>query len=217
MPDQPRQSTLTWLAFAASIIVLAGSLWLSMGMNLKACPLCFYQRTFVMGIVAVFVLVVYLVMQQVRRSPFGRVLRAIRDDDQVASVAGKNVLMFKAKAFALGSGILGLAGALYAHYTSYIAPDGFVPLITIYIVLALTAGGTGNNAGAVFGAVVVVFFMESTRFISALAPGLEAVQVAAIREIMIAGSLILILHIRPTGLFPERAPVYRPPSPEVRP
>lgn len=54
MPDQPRQSTLTWLAFTASIIVLAGSLWLSMGMNLKACPLCFYQRTFVMGIVAVF-------------------------------------------------------------------------------------------------------------------------------------------------------------------
>jgi len=170
-----------------------------------------------LGIVAVFVLVVYLVMQQVRRSPFGRVLRAIRDDDQVASVAGKNVLMFKAKAFALGSGILGLAGALYAHYTSYIAPDGFVPLITIYIVLALTAGGTGNNAGAIFGAVVVVFFMESTRFIAALAPGLEAVQVAAIREMMIAGSLILILHIRPTGLFPEHAPVYRPPSPEVKP
>ncbi len=54
MPDERRPFSLTWLAFAASIIVLAGSLWLSMGMNLKACPLCFYQRTFAMGIVAVF-------------------------------------------------------------------------------------------------------------------------------------------------------------------
>jgi branched-chain amino acid transport system permease protein len=164
-----------------------------------------------LGIVVVCVLVVYLILQRVGGSPFGRVLRAIRDDDQVAAVAGKNVLMFKAKAFALGSGILGLAGALYAHYTSYIAPDGFVPLITIYIVLALTAGGTGNNVGAVIGAIIVVFFMESTRFISALAPGLEPVQVAAIREIMISGSLILILHVRPKGLLPERAPVYQPP------
>jgi branched-chain amino acid transport system permease protein len=170
-----------------------------------------------LGIVLVFVLVVYLVMQRVRHSPFGRVLRAIRDDDQVAAVAGKDVLAFKAKAFALGSGVLGLAGALYAHYTSYIAPDGFIPLITIYIVLALTAGGTGNNAGAVIGSVIVVFFMESTRFISALAPGLEAVQVAAVREIMISGSLILILHLRPKGLLPEQAPVYtRHPAPEPR-
>ena len=166
-----------------------------------------------LGIVAVFVVVVLMIMQRVRHSPFGRVLRAIRDDDQVASVAGKNVLMFKAKAFALGSGILGLAGALYAHYTSYVAPDAFTPLITIYIVLALTAGGTGNNAGAVVGAIVVVFFMESTRFISAAAPGLEAVQVAAIREIMISGTLILILHLRPKGLLPEHAPTYRAPSP----
>jgi branched-chain amino acid transport system permease protein len=165
-----------------------------------------------LGIVLVFVLVVYLILQRVRHSPFGRVLRAIRDDDQVASVAGKNVLMFKAKAFALGSGVLGFAGALYAHYTSYIAPDGFIPLITIYIVLALTAGGTGNNAGAVIGAIIVVFFMESTRFISALAPGLEAVQVAALREMLIGGSLILILHVRPKGLLPEHAPIYQPPS-----
>jgi branched-chain amino acid transport system permease protein len=173
-----------------------------------------------LAVIAVFVLVVYLLMQRVRHSPFGRVLRAIRDDDQVAAVAGKNVLAFKAKAFALGSGILGLAGALYAHYTSYIAPDGFIPLITIYIVLALTAGGTGNNAGAIVGAVIVVFFMESTRFLSALAPGLEAVQVAALREMLIGGTLILILHVRPNGLLPERTPVYQPPAatrPSARP
>jgi len=157
-----------------------------------------------LGIVIAVVAALVLLMQRVRHSPFGRVLRAIRDDDQVAAVAGKPVLAFKVKAFALGAGILGMAGALYGHYTSYIAPDGFVPLITIYIVLALTAGGTGSNYGAVVGAFLVVFFMESTRFVTALVPGLEAVQVAALRELLIGSCLIAILHLRPSGLLPER-------------
>ena len=61
--------------------------------------------------------------------------------------------MFKVKAFAFGSAALGLAGALYGHYTSYIAPDIFVPLLTLYIKLALLVGGVGNNRGAVVGAV----------------------------------------------------------------
>jgi branched-chain amino acid transport system permease protein len=157
-----------------------------------------------LAIVIAVVAVLVFLMQRVRHSPFGRVLRAIRDDDQVAAVAGKPVLAFKVKAFALGAGILGIAGALYGHYTSYIAPDGFVPLITIYIVLALTAGGTGNNYGAIVGAFLVVFFMESTRFVTELVPGLEAVQVAALREFLIGSCLIAILHLRPSGLLPER-------------
>src|SRR6185436_13150454 len=80
---------------------------------------------------------VLLVLQRVRHSPYGRVLRAIRDDDQVAAVAGKHVIRFKVEAFAVSAGILGLAGALWGHYTSYIAPEVFVPLLTIYVVLAL--------------------------------------------------------------------------------
>src|SRR4030095_8233165 len=115
-------------------------------------------------VAAAAVAVVLAVLQRVRYSPYGRVLRAIRDDDQVASVAGKHVLRFKVEAFAVSAGILGVAGALWGHYTSFIAPDVFVPLITIYVVLALTAGGTGNNWGALVGAFLVVFFMEGTRF-----------------------------------------------------
>lgn len=159
-----------------------------------------------LGIVAVVVTVVVFLLQRVRHSAYGRVLRAIRDDDQVAAVAGKTVIRFKVEAFALGCGVIGLSGALYGHYVSYIAPDGFVPLITIYIVLALTAGGTGNNYGAVFGSLLVVFFMESTRFVTEVVPGLQPVQVAALREMLIGGSLILILRLRPTGLLPERLP-----------
>ena len=115
--------------------------------------------------------IVLFVLERVRTSPFGRVLRAIREDAQVAAFAGKDVLKFKVKAFALGGALAGLAGALYAHYSSYIVPEIYVPLLTIYIFLALTAGGIGNNWGAVIGAFVVVFFLESTRFLSASCRG----------------------------------------------
>jgi len=157
-----------------------------------------------LGIVAAVVAAVYLVLERVRRSPYGRVLRAIRDDDQVAAVAGKPVLAFKVEAFAVSAAVLGLAGGLYGHYTSYIAPEVFVPLISIYIVLALTAGGTGTNRGAVVGAVLVVFFLESARFATGWLPGLQPVQVAAVRELVIGASLILVLRFRPAGLIPER-------------
>jgi branched-chain amino acid transport system permease protein len=155
-------------------------------------------------IAIVMVALVLLVLERVRRSPYGRVLRAIRDDDQVAAVAGKRVIAFKVEAFAVSAAILGLAGALYGHYTSFVSPDNFVPLVTIYVVLALTAGGVGNNYGAVLGAVLVVFFLESTRFTTAWLPGLEPVQIAAVREFLTGASLIVVLRWRPNGLIPER-------------
>ncbi len=159
-----------------------------------------------LAIVSVFVAAAFLLLQRVRHSPYGRVLRAIRDDDQVAAVAGKRVIAFKVQAFAVSSGILGLAGALYGHYTSFIAPETFVPLLTIYVVLALTAGGTGNNVGAVVGALIIVLFLEGTRFMTGWIPALKPVQIAAVREFMIGASLIIILRVRPGGLLPERLP-----------
>jgi branched-chain amino acid transport system permease protein len=157
-----------------------------------------------LAIVAAIVAVAYVVAERLRTSPFGRVLRAIRDDEQVAAVAGKHVVRFKVQAFALGSAALGLAGALYAHYTSYIAPDIFVPLLTLYIKLALLTGGLGNNRGAIVGAVAIVFLLESTRFVIPLIPGLSAVQGAAVREFLVAALLLVILRYKPAGLLPER-------------
>ena len=150
--------------------------------------------------------IVLLVLERVRTSPFGRVLRAVREDAQVAAFAGKNVLTFKVKAFAIGGALAGLAGALYAHYTSYIVPEIYVPLLTIYIFLALTAGGIGNNFGAVIGAFVVVFFLESTRFLVGVIPWLSAEQLAALREFLVGLGLLLVLFFRPRGLMPEPLP-----------
>jgi len=156
-----------------------------------------------LAIVAVIVAIVYVMNERLRASPFGRVLRAIRDDEQVAAVAGKHVTRYKVKAFAISSAALGLAGALYAHYTSYIAPDIFVPLLTLYIKLALLAGGLGNNRGAIVGAFAVVFLLESTRFVIPIVPGITPVQGAAIREFLIAAFLLVMLRYKPTGLVPE--------------
>ena len=73
--------------------------------------------------------IVLFVLERVRSSPFGRVLRAIREDAQVAAFAGKDILKFKVKAFAIGGALAGLAGALYAHYSSYIVPEMYVSLL----------------------------------------------------------------------------------------
>jgi branched-chain amino acid transport system permease protein len=157
-----------------------------------------------LAIVAVIVALAYFCVERLRASPFGRVLRALRDDQQVTAVAGKHVTLFKVKAFAFGSAALGLAGALYAHYTSYIAPDIFVPLFTLYIKLALLVGGLGNNRGALVGAFAIVFLLEASRFAIPLLPGVTPVQGAALREFMVAALLIVMLRYRPAGLIPEK-------------
>jgi branched-chain amino acid transport system permease protein len=168
-----------------------------------------------LAIVGVIVAIAYVMNERLRASPFGRVLRAIRDDEQVAAVAGKHVTLFKVKAFAISSAALGLAGALYAHYTSYIAPDIFVPLLTLYIKLALLAGGLGNNRGAIVGAFAVVFLLESTRFVIPFVPGVTPVQGAAVREFLIAALLLVMLRYKPGGLVPE--PTTRLPVPPTAP
>lgn len=157
-----------------------------------------------LGIVLAVLGVVLTLLQRLGSAPFGRVLRALRDDEDVAAVAGKPVLLFKIKAFAIGAGVLGLAGALYAHDTSYVAPDIFAPLLTINIVLALVLGGVGNNVGAMLGAVILVALLEGTRFAAPLLWFLSAERIAALRELLISGLLLVILRMLPAGIVPER-------------
>lgn len=201
------------LGFAETMrIVMSNELWIANGTDgLSGIPGPFRQalgphafNLQFLVIVVVAVAILFALLQRLTRSPFGRVLRGIREDEQVVQVAGKNVVMFKVKAFAVGTAALGLSGALYGHFTSYIAPDLFAPLLTLYIKLSLLSGGLGNNVGAVVGAVLVVFFLESTRFVIPYVPELSAVQGAALREILIAVALLLILRMRARGLIPEK-------------
>ena len=154
---------------------------------------------------------VFLLLARLSASPWGRVLRAIREDEVVAAVAGKPVLRFKTQAFALGAATLGLAGALYAHYNAYVVPDAFGPLVTINIVLALTLGGTGRMSGAVLGALLVTALAEAVRFGGAALGTIPPVQVAALQQGLIGLVLLAALHLRPTGLLPERPSHHRSP------
>jgi len=161
---------------------------------------------FYLAVVFVVVGLVWLLLRRLDGSPYGRAMKAIREDQQLAVFAGKPVLRFKVQAFALSAGIAALAGALYAHFQSYISPDQFQPLITIYIFLAVTAGGVGRPSGAVLGAYALVVFLEATRFAAEVLPGLQPVQVAAVREMMVGAALLLVLHLRPSGLLAEQMP-----------
>ena len=201
------------LGFAESLrIVMSNEVWIANGTDgLSGIPGPFRAtlgphlfNLYYLGIVVAAVIILFFLVDRLVNSPFGRVLRAIRDDEQIAQVAGKNVVLFKVKAFAFGSAALGLAGALYGHFTSYIAPDLFAPLLTLYVKLSLLTGGLGNSKGAVLGAVLVVFFLESTRFIVPLIPSLSAVQAAALRELLISVALLVILRFYAKGLLPER-------------
>ncbi len=201
------------LGFAESLrIVMSNEVWLANGTDgLSGIPGPFRAalaphlfNLIYLGIVVAAVIVLFFLVDRLANSPFGRVLRAIRDDEQIAQVAGKNVVLFKVKAFAFGTAGLGLAGALYGHFTSYIAPDLFAPLLTLYVKLSLLTGGLGNSKGAVLGAVLVVCFLESTRFLVPLIPHLSAVQAAALRELIISVALLVILRFYAKGILPER-------------
>ena len=208
------------LGFAETMrVVMSNEIWIANGTDgLSGIPGPFrgalgphlFNLLF-LGIVVAVTIVIFVLVERLAHAPFGRVLRGIRDDEQVVAVAGKNVVMFKVKAFAFGTAALGLAGALYGHFTSFIAPDLFAPLLTLYIKLSLLAGGLGNSVGAVVGAVLVVFFLESTRFVVPLVPGISAVQGAALREFLIAFALLVVLRFYAKGLVPERIP--QPPLP----
>ena len=104
--------------------------------------------------------------------------------------------------------VLALGGASYAHYQSYISPDLFKPLISIYIFLALMIGGVGNNYGAVAGPLLLLFILEGSRFVIQAIPGITVVQAASFREILIGVVLIAVTRFAPQGLLKERKPTF---------
>lgn len=156
-----------------------------------------------LGLVFAVVAIVFAVVEILRRSPYGRVLRAIRDDDVVAASLGKNVLRFRVQVFAIGSAFMGIAGALFCHYVQNISPDTFLPMLSIFIWMSVIVGGAGNNKGLLIGAGVVMTILEGSRFLNDFVRILNAETLSALRIITIGVLLILVLRFRPRGLLPE--------------
>lgn len=128
-------------------------------------------------------------------SPFGRVLTAIREDEVFTLAAGKNVAVYKVIVFMIGSGIAAIAGALYAHYISFIDPTSFTVMESIFIISIVIIGGAGSLWGPVIGAIVLVTMPEILRFV-----GMPSSVAANMRQILYGGLLVAFMMWRPQGL-----------------
>jgi len=129
-------------------------------------------------------------------SPFGRVLKAIREDELAAAAIGKNVFRFKVTAFALAAGFAAIPGVLFASYMQYINPTSFTILESVFILSIIIIGGTGNVSGPVLGAVLLVILPEALRFI-----GMPDAVAANMRQIIYGLALIILLRYRSQGLL----------------
>ena len=158
-------------------------------------------------LVLAIVLIIYLANERGYQSPWGRVLRAIREKEIAASAMGKNTLSFRLQAFVIGSAIMGLAGALYAHFVGFISPEAFDPLFATFIVwVMLIAGGSGNNKGVLLGALIIWGVWSLTEFMTSRLPDELVTQIGALRIFLIGLLLQVILLLRPQGLLPEVGP-----------
>ena len=153
---------------------------------------------------------VYWAFERMVRSPWGRVLRAIREDETAAAALGKNVFAVRLQAFVLGCAVMGLAGALYANFVGFISPQDFLPIFTFQVYVMLIVGGSGNNLGAILGGVVVWgLWSGSGSLIAAVLPSDWQTQAAAARIVLIGLVLVLMLLYRPAGILRERHIVSR--------
>ncbi|HVM45656.1 MAG TPA: branched-chain amino acid ABC transporter permease, partial [Candidatus Thermoplasmatota archaeon] len=142
-------------------------------------------------LVALSCLLIWLLM----RSPWGRVLKAIREDDAVAASLGKNVTLYKLQALMIGAGIAALAGILAAWNVNSVFPEHFLVVVTFFAFIILVMGGIGNHKGAVLGAVILwgIFSLADSL------TGLAFIKAGPIQNILIGLVLILVMMLRPYG------------------
>ncbi len=160
-------------------------------------------RFLVLGVVCL--ALAYLFTQRLLHSPFGRVLKGIREDEAAVQALGKNAYRFKMWAFVIGSAQAGVAGSLFAHYVNFIDPGSFVMWLTFFILLIIVLGGLGNNLGAIVMTVAFVGLREGLRFVQ-LPVWLNA---AALQQLVFGVVLIIATIFVPRGLIPERKVTYR--------
>ncbi|MGD8944698.1 MAG: branched-chain amino acid ABC transporter permease, partial [Desulfobacterales bacterium] len=159
-------------------------------------------------IILLIVILIYLLIERAIRSPWGRVLRAIREDEVSASMSGKDIFNFKMQSLVFGAMIMGIGGALYAHYTKAISPSVFTPLYGTFIIwVMLIAGGSGNNKGAIAGAYVIWSIWIGTTFLTDFLPYTLKARAPYIRFLIIGVLLEFILIYRPQGLLGEEKKV----------
>lgn len=160
-----------------------------------------------LAFVWVIVAIVYLVCNRLYDSPWGRTLRAVRDNEDAARAVGKDVDSFRLQTFVIGAALMGVAGALSAHYFRFLSPEATEPLLITFLVwVMLMAGGSGNNKGAIVGALSVWAIWSLTEIVTNRLPAEFATRSSYIRMLLIGLLLQFVLQKYRSGLLPERSP-----------
>ena len=147
--------------------------------------------------IAALAITIFIIHRTVN-SPFGRVLKAIREDETAAKTLGKDTLRYKSLALTISAFFAGVAGSLYAHYITFIDPTSFSFPVLILLLAMVVIGGTASIRGSIAGAFLLILLPEPLRFI-----GLPSNLIGAGRQMIYAVLLLLILLKRPGGLFGE--------------
>lgn len=157
-----------------------------------------------LALVCTIVLLVYFLLQQQIKSPWGRMMRAIRDNEISARSVGKDIEARHLHAFIFGCILMALSGALFAMLNRSITPEAMDPIhITFLIWVMLILGGSGNNRGALLGALIVTTLWSASELVTDQLPEQIAIQAKYIRAFLVGLILQLILRFRPEGLLPD--------------
>jgi branched-chain amino acid transport system permease protein len=140
----------------------------------------------------------FAVIWRVVHSPFGRVLKATREDESACRAVGKNTLQFKVLAFALGGGIAAIAGSSLAYFITFISPVSFTVDVSIFIIVMVVLGGVASFWGPLAGALILVGLPEVLRFLPGTSDSADI-----IREIFYGFILMFMMVFRPQGILPE--------------
>lgn len=158
-----------------------------------------------LGIAVGVLLLLFLLVERGIRSPWGRVLRALREDELATEASGKNVFAFKAQGFVLGAVIMGVGGSVYAYEQGAASPDTFTHFFGTFIFWAmLIVGGSGNNRGAILGAYMVWGFWVTAQQLQGYdLPEVFKNRIFFIRDFILGSLIVIVLLLRPQGLLRE--------------
>lgn len=167
-----------------------------------------YNQLMFLALVLVTVAVIYLLIEAACKSPWGRVMTAIRENEPAARAAGKNVERFRMEAFVIGCMIMGLAGAFTAQYLKFIDPNATELTTTTFLVwVMLIVGGSANNKGAILGAFLMWTVWSASEILTSRLPDDMAIRTAYVRIFLIGLALQIVLQKFPTGIIPEKRPM----------
>jgi len=153
------------------------------------------------ALVYICLFICFFVVQLLANSPYGRAMRAIREDEVAAEALGKNRTKYKAQALMLGSAMAGIAGGLYVQYLHCVLPGMFMPMITFTVWIMVLLGGPANNWGALLGACLVEIFDRGTNIAKDYL--VLPIDPSNLQYILFGALIILVLLYRPQGLLKE--------------